>query len=154
MKIVSVFTFCLFLQSCQSKDPALIIQESYVSNSLAKGETFMEAYLKLRFPLQDTLLRRLAFPFTVTHKLNNEDWKTDNFHTLQDFEKFPLFQKTINAIKDNMPYDDSYRRIFADLTQHGQQLKIIQKEKEKGFRFICKNGRWYLAEYTESLVEF
>jgi len=100
------------------------------------------------------LLARLAFPLTVTHKLNNHDRKTDNFHTLQDFQKSPLFQRTIKAIKENVPYDDSYRTIFADLTPQGQQLKIFQKEEEEGFRFISKNGRWFLAEYTESLVEF
>jgi hypothetical protein len=153
MKVLRVLIFCL-LQACQSTDTTLIIQESYVNDSRSKGEAFKETYLKLRFPRQDSLLARLAFPFKVTYKLNNRDWKTENFLTLEAFRESSLFNSTIKDIKGKMPYDESYRTTFADLTVQGQQLKIIQKQKDLGFRFISKNGRWFLIEYSESLTEF
>ena len=128
------------------------MQELYVDSSSTKGESFKDVYLKLRFPFNDTLLSRLEFPLTITSMINSQDWKTDKYPTLMDFRKSLLFQKTIKSIKESLPYNENYQRIFAALNLQGQQLRIIYKGK--GLRFASKNGRWFLVQYSESLFDF
>jgi len=154
MKIAYLFILCIILQACHSRDSVLIVQESCTKDSIPKGETFNTTYLKLLFPARDTLLSRIAFPLKVTYKLNGKDWATENISSMQAFQKSDLFNKIIKALRETVPYDETYKFIFADPSSQNQQLKIIQKEKDLGFRFVSKNGHWLLAEYAESLIEF
>ena len=148
-----LFTSLLF-SACSSDNPSVYIQEFYTIDSSSKGERFDQVYLKLRHPVQDTVLTRIAFPFKIIRKLSGQDWKTEEFENVQQFQQSPHYHDIIKSLRKELPYNTSYKTIFANASPQGQNLKIVVKESNVGFRFISKDGIWLISEYAQSLQEF
>jgi len=154
MRTQLILIFVIWLQACDSNQKNLFILQTCANDSLYQGESFKETYLKFRHSLRDSLLGRIAFPFSLTRKLDNRDWATEQFPNMESFQKFQFYNETIKALREKLPYDERYNIIFANSTTSSHQLKIISTKESIGFRFVSKNGVWYLTEFVESLVEF
>ena len=126
---------------------------SFDSDSTKHAENFGEFLIKiLKFPVGDTMLSRIAYPFIYTEIIAPGDWGESKFENLTDLQSKKTDDKLRKIIRNELRPQPRFRNIFAIDSVKGQNLSLTYfKNGKKGFyfHFIAVNGKWYLNSVQE-----